>query len=109
MRANRRLLIRGAAALAIAALALGLRLTVSGRLPAAYDEPVYYNVGQAYAGALRAGDWARIPHLDENYEHPALYEIEGTHSIGWDGYMEFRADEESLEEITLSLFYDKVN
>lgn len=75
MRANRRLLIRGAAALAIAALALGLRLTVSGRLPAAYDEPVYYNVGQAYAGALRAGDWARIPHLDENYEHPALFKL----------------------------------
>ena len=44
-----------------------------------------------------------------NYEHPALYEIEGTHSIGWAGDMEFRADEESLEEVTLSLFYDKVN
>lgn len=75
MTSNRRLLIRGAAVLAITLLALGLRLAVSARLPAAYDEPVYYNVGQAYAEALREGDWARIPQLDENYEHPALFKL----------------------------------
>jgi hypothetical protein len=33
----------------------------------------------------------------------------GTYSIGRDGYMEFQADEAALEQMILTVFYDKAS
>jgi hypothetical protein len=43
-----------------------------------------------------------------DYTRKPLVEIPGTHRIGEDGYMEFHADEDALEQIVLDLFYQKV-
>lgn len=42
-----------------------------------------------------------------NYQRKPLFIPEGTHVIGADGYMEFHADEDNLEQLILQLFYQE--
>ena len=43
-----------------------------------------------------------------NYQRNPLFAPEGTHQIGEDGFMEFHVNEDSLEQIVLDLFYQRV-
>ena len=43
-----------------------------------------------------------------DYEMAAIIELPGTHKIGDSGHMEFRVDENALQQTVLDLFYEKV-
>lgn len=42
------------------------------------------------------------------YEQTELMRLEGTHQVGTDGFMQFYADEASLQKTVVELFYEKV-
>jgi hypothetical protein len=43
-----------------------------------------------------------------NYQRNPLYVPDGTHQVGEDGFMEFHVNEDSLEQIVLELFYQRM-
>jgi hypothetical protein len=57
-----------------AALAFSLRFLAQGALPLDYDEPIYLAGAQAYAQAVRAGDWAAL-RTDSSPENPQLMKL----------------------------------
>ncbi len=67
--------LRTLAVLAVAAIALGLRLRAVDRLPIDFDEDDYLKAGQHYAAAIAAGDWAEISAYDYLLEHPPLQKL----------------------------------
>ena len=62
------------AVLLSAVFALALRLLAAGALPLDYDEPTYLNGAQAYAHAMRTGNWAALRE-DASPEHPQLMKL----------------------------------
>ncbi|WP_374687547.1 hypothetical protein [Promineifilum sp.] len=56
-------------------LALGLRETAVRTMRTDFDEPVYFEAGLRYAGALREGDLARLVNDDFHAEHPGLVKL----------------------------------
>lgn len=62
------------AALVSVVLASVLRLAAAGALPLDYDEPTYLNGAQAYARAVRTGNWAALRE-DASPEHPQLMKL----------------------------------
>jgi len=67
--------LRILAILAVATIALGLRLRAVDLLPVDYDEDDYLRAGQQYADAIRAGDWAALTELNYREEHPPLAKL----------------------------------
>lgn len=67
--------LRVAAVLAVAAVALVLRLRAVARLPIDYDEDDYLLAAQHYAGALSSGDWEEVRDYAYNQEHPPLTKL----------------------------------
>jgi arabinogalactan oligomer/maltooligosaccharide transport system permease protein len=67
--------LRVAAILAVAIVALALRLRAVARLPIDYDEDDYLLAAQHYAGALSSGDWEEVRDYAYNQEHPPLTKL----------------------------------
>ena len=68
-----------------------------------YDAIEPYIITDMNRGRLINEIWAA-----RDYERDALVELEGTHRVGSDGFMQFYADEASVQQAVLSLFYEKV-
>jgi hypothetical protein len=66
-------------ALAIAGLALVLRLGAAASLPIDYDEDDYLRAAQLYARIIRDRAWERLPQVVFNKEHPPLAKL----AFGW--------------------------
>jgi hypothetical protein len=62
-------------ALAVTALAFGLRWRASERLPADLDEQPYLTSARALADVLRAGDLAKLTETNLQPEHPQLNQL----------------------------------
>ena len=45
----------------------------------------------------------------KQYERPAIYQITGVHEVSDSGFMQFFPDDESVENMALTLFYDQLN
>ena len=69
---------------------------------ALYDELTPYLVTSMSRGYLINKAWTT-----REYER-RVAEIPGEHRIGEDGFMEFHADEDAVEQLVLELFYQKV-
>lgn len=67
-----------------------------------YDELTPYLVTSMSRGYLINKAWTT-----REYER-RVAEIPGEHKIGSDGFMEFHADEDAVEQLVLELFYQKV-
>ena len=67
-----------------------------------YDELTPYLVTSMSRGYLINKAWST-----REYER-RVAEIPGEHRIGSDGFMEFHADEDAVEQLVLELFYQKV-
>lgn len=68
-----------------------------------YDAIEPYIITDMNRGRLINEIWAA-----RDYERTTLVELEGTHRVGSDGFMQFYADEASVQQAVLSLFYEKV-
>jgi hypothetical protein len=74
-RSKRALVLHAVAALAIAALAFGLRWRAIERLPEGYDEGTYLEAAERIARPLRAGDLGALTASNFNTEHPQLAKL----------------------------------
>ena len=68
-----------------------------------YDALLPYMITDISRGRLINEVWAA-----KDYKRNAVFEPEGTHIVGADGFMQFYADEAALEQIVMELFYMKV-
>ena len=68
-----------------------------------YDAIEPYIITDMNRGRLINEIWAA-----RDYERDALVELDGTHRVGSDGFMQFYADDTSVQQAVLSLFYEKV-
>ncbi len=68
-----------------------------------YDDLSSYLVTNLGRSKLISEAWSA-----RNYTRNPLLEISGEHRVGSDGFMEFHADETSLAEAVLQLFYQEV-
>lgn len=68
-----------------------------------YDAVEPYIITDMNRGRLINEIWAA-----RDYERAALVELSGTHRIGSDGFMQFYADDSSIQQAVLNLFYEKV-
>jgi hypothetical protein len=59
----------------IIAAAAWLRMRAVRLLPIDFDEPVYLQAADDYAGMFRRGDWAAVLGYELNYEHPPLFKL----------------------------------
>ncbi len=61
--------------LGIVVLALVVRIWAAWQLPPDADEPVYSRAAQAYAQAIKAGNWQAVIDYADNQEHPVLVKL----------------------------------
>lgn len=72
-------------------------------LEEAYDALSPYSMTNISKGRLINQLWAA-----QEFERLPLFELQGTHTLGTDGFMQFFVDEDSLEQTVLALFYEEV-
>ena len=68
-----------------------------------YDALMPYLTTNLSRGRLINEVWAA-----KDYERPSVIQIEGIHAVGADGFMQFTADEASIQEAVVTLFYEEV-
>lgn len=68
-----------------------------------YDAMTPYLTTNMSKGRLINDAWAA-----KDYDHSAVYSIEGKHEVSDDGFMQFHADEASLWKAVLAMLYDPV-
>lgn len=72
-------------------------------IEALYDDLLPYMTTNLSKGRLINNVW-----FAAEYEHAQVFALKGVHRVGGNGYVEFIADEESLAQTVLELFYEKV-
>ena len=68
-----------------------------------YDAMMPYLTTNMSRGRLINEVWAA-----KDYERLSLIQLEGIHAVGPDGFMQFTADEASLQQAVVTLFYEEV-